>query len=107
MAKKASAPLTLDAAIKKAYEYCRSHATDGHLGYAATYLAAIPQTVSMFPDRRDEATRLQLQYALGNMGAWKGDEARRVKAVLTAATKPPKQAKATLSTTPARRKRTA
>jgi hypothetical protein len=106
MAKKSVAPLTLDAAIKKAYEYCRKNSNVGHLSYAATYLAAIPQAVSMFPDRRDEATRIQLQYALGNMGAWKGDEARRVKAVLTAATKPAKTAKAALK--PAdRKKRTA
>ena len=106
MAKKTNAPLTLDAAIKKAYEFCRRNSDLGHLRFAATYLAAIPQAVSMYPDRRDEATRIQLEYALGNMAAWKGPEARRVKAILTAATKPAKPAKAALKS-PERKKRSA
>lgn len=102
MAKKSVAPMTVDAAIKRAYEYCSRHRHEGHLAFAATYLAAIPQAVSRFPEQPDHVKQTQIEYALGNMAAWKGDEARRVKAVLMAYTKK-RQAKATLK--PADRKK--
>jgi hypothetical protein len=110
--KRPVAPMTVDEAIKRAYEYCRTHADQGFLRHAATYLAAIPQAVSRFPNEPDHAKEIQISYALGNMSAWKGPDARRVKAVLKAytvrqeklRTMKPRTAKAAL---PAAKKRTA
>jgi len=71
-------------AILEALEYCTANHEKGHLGYAVSYLQNMDRAVREYGD---SALPVQLLYALNNMGAWKGEDARRVKAVLKKYTK--------------------
>jgi hypothetical protein len=64
--------MTIDEAIKIAKENVTN-------GYALTYLNAMPIAIEMYGT---EGLQSQLEYALENMGSWKGPLAREVKATM-------------------------
>lgn len=47
--------------------------------YAQTYLKAVPKAIEMFGT---DGLKTQLLYAVSNMQSWRGETARRVKAII-------------------------
>jgi hypothetical protein len=66
--------MTLNEAIRAAKRECRDP-------YARTYLDAIPQAIEEGARQAtaQEGLRVQILYALSNMGTWRGETAREAK----------------------------
>jgi hypothetical protein len=75
----AEMPQDLTNAIAEAIDYCRANVSRGNLAYALAYLDAMDRAIAEHGPR---VIPVQLLYVLNNLSAWKGEDARRVKAVL-------------------------
>jgi membrane protease subunit (stomatin/prohibitin family) len=71
--------MTVNEAIAAAKKHCEANPSKGYLSYALTYINAIPETMELYGV---EGLKTQIIYILGNLQAWRGEEARTVKKLL-------------------------